>query len=375
MSRLYARTNAEAHLFMDLRPCGCGDLEFDRQSAVIADGGTLCTRYAGPCRTCGAVRTFVFELPETIRPIRRDQVEFGGDEPSRLLDPGEWMEVADYFARLEPRTRDAFDLARAAVEEVLKLVPAGADQVPDEAFRTERGRAVRDADPGRFRRAALEASLGSYRDLLAQTPAPPMPPAPAEEPRGEATGPAPDGAAAPAERPLDEYPLQVLVEAFAQVLAKQQGFEGAELRRHVLDLKGQVQSLVQMFQIRAAEERQRKQTTAEVERLLAGIAQTGTAAGQAIAAHREIIAQAFDGVDLARIADGLQVLALWLRNPTDDKSAQVQELIASLHAAMGSVAGGDLEREPALEARREEIRQDARASVEQIVRGKAEQRA
>jgi hypothetical protein len=367
MSRLYARTNAEAHLFMDLRPCGCGDLEFDRQSAVISDGGALCTRYAGPCRSCGAVRTFVFELPESIRPIRRDQVEFGGDDPSRLLDPGEWMEVADYFARLEPCTRDTLDLARAAVEEILKLVPAGADRVPDEVFRTERGRAVRDTDAGRFGRAELEAIVGSYRDLLAKAPAPAAP-----EPRGEASGQAPE-AAAPAERPLDEYPLQVLVEAFAKVLAKQQGFEGVELRRHVSDLKGQVQSLVQMFEIKAAEERQRRQTTAEVERLLAGIAQTGTAAGRAIAAHREIIAQAFDGVDLARIADGLQVLVEWLRNPTDDQSAQVQELIASLQAAMGPVAGSDPERED--EARREQIRKDVRASVEQIVRGKDEQRA
>ena len=104
MTRLYARSNAEAHLYMDLRPCACGDIEFERRSAVTDDGGVLCSRYDGPCRSCGAQRSFLFELPETIRPIREGTVDFGGDDPSRLLDPGEWLAVADYFAKLDPGT-------------------------------------------------------------------------------------------------------------------------------------------------------------------------------------------------------------------------------------------------------------------------------
>lgn len=363
MSRLYARTNAEAHLYMDLNPCACGDIEFDRQSAVMTDEqDVLCSRYSGPCRSCGTVRMFIFELPEGIRPVR-GTIDFGGDDPSRLLDPGEWLAVAEYYAKLNPGTQEDLDIARAAIEEVLKFAPPGAERVPDDAFRTARGRAVRDAEPGRFRRVRLEAVLGAYRELLAkmrETGAPAASPA---------ASPATATAAAepPAAKPLDEYPLTVLVEALAKVVARQQGYQGAELRQQIGDIKGQVQSLVQLLQLKAVEEQQRKQTSVEVERLLDGIAQTGTAAGRAIAEHRDAISGAFRGVDLTRIADGLQVLVGWMRNPTDDKVGPVQDLIASLQTTMGAFAGVD----PALadEARREQIHNEARAAVEQIFRG------
>ena len=42
-------------------------------------------------------------------------------------------------------------VARAAVDEVVKFVPAGQDAVPEDEFWTPEGRAVRDAEPGRFR--------------------------------------------------------------------------------------------------------------------------------------------------------------------------------------------------------------------------------
>lgn len=165
---LFARTNAEAHLFMDLTPCRCGDTSFERRSSVVAQGAVLCSEYTGACRSCGTARAFVFELPDSIRPPRRDRVEYGGSEPSRLLDPGEWMMVADHRSKLEPGTREDLEVACAALEEVLKFIPAEADRVPAGAFRTERGRALRDAEPGRFRRERLEAVLGAYRDLLAR---------------------------------------------------------------------------------------------------------------------------------------------------------------------------------------------------------------
>lgn len=164
----YARTNTEAHLFMDLTPCGCGDAAFERRSAVVTRGDVLCSQYTGPCRTCGSTRAFVFELPESIVPPATGRLEFGGSDASRLLDPGEWMMVADHRAKLEPGTRDDLEVACAALDEVLKFIPGGGDRVPDDAFGSERGRAVRDAEPGRFRRARLDAVRGAYRDLLAR---------------------------------------------------------------------------------------------------------------------------------------------------------------------------------------------------------------
>jgi hypothetical protein len=161
------RTSAEVHIYMDQRPCACGDIEFDRQSAVMTDRGVLCSRYFGRCRTCGTMREFIFELPKAQRPIG-NQVEFGGSDPSRLLDAGEWMAISEYYAKLDPGTAEDLDIARAALEEVIKFLANGADSVPGNAFWTERGRAVRDREPGRFRRDRLAAVLDVYRERLAK---------------------------------------------------------------------------------------------------------------------------------------------------------------------------------------------------------------
>ena len=160
------RTSAEAHMYMDQQPCTCGDVGFDRQSAVMLDGDVLCSRYFGKCRTCGTMREFIFELPPKQRPIT-NQVEFGGSDPSRLLDAGQWLGISEYYAKLAPGTRDDLAIARAAVEEVIKFLPDGVESVPDTAFWSARGRAIRDREPARFRRARLAAILDVYRKQLA----------------------------------------------------------------------------------------------------------------------------------------------------------------------------------------------------------------
>jgi hypothetical protein len=161
-------------MYMDQRPCTCGDIEFDRQSAVMTDGGVLCSRYFGKCRSCGTMREFIFQLPATQRPIT-NQLEYGGSDPSRLLDAGEWLAISEYYARLEPSTPDDIDVARAALEEVMKFMPDGVDVMPDTAFWTERGREVREREPGRFRRARLAAILDVYRKRSGKV-APPQEP-------------------------------------------------------------------------------------------------------------------------------------------------------------------------------------------------------
>jgi hypothetical protein len=167
MSRLYMRTSKEAHLYMDQRPCTCGDIAFDRQSAVMTEGAVLCSRYFGKCRTCSTMREFVFELPKVQRPIG-NELEFGGPDPSRLLDPGEWLAISEHHAKLNPGTPDDLDIARAALEEVIKFLPDGAECVPDDMFWSDRGRAVRGREPGRFRRDRLAAILEAYCNALAK---------------------------------------------------------------------------------------------------------------------------------------------------------------------------------------------------------------
>lgn len=134
---------------------------------VFVDG-ELCSNYSGTCPRCGMHRAFTFRLPEQTRlPVERDVV-FGDSDPSELLDAGEWLAVADLAAGRPDADDEDIALAAAAIDEVLKFVPEGADAVPEEALRTEDGRQVYAREPGRFRRNRLEAVAATYRRLVAQ---------------------------------------------------------------------------------------------------------------------------------------------------------------------------------------------------------------
>lgn len=175
-----ARTNTEAHLYMDLRPCDCGESGFPRSSAVIELGDELASRYAGACPGCGTRREFVFRLPDDIQYPVAGQVVYGDGAPSELLDPGEWLWVADRYAGATPadvsdlddegrrQVRMRISAAAAAMDEVLAFVPPGDEYVPTEAFWSDLGQAVRDEEPGRFYRDRLEVVRDTYRRILAE---------------------------------------------------------------------------------------------------------------------------------------------------------------------------------------------------------------
>ncbi len=171
---------------MDLRPCACGEARFDRQSAVVAlEDGDLASRYSGPCPACGRAREFTFRLPAeptlaagALRPAAAPSggFHYGAAEPSQLLDPGEWLWAADAYARSVPAGRATVEAGQraqatllravAALDEVLKFVPPGAETVPASAFTSERGRDLRRRDPGRFRRDRLAAVRDAYTGML-----------------------------------------------------------------------------------------------------------------------------------------------------------------------------------------------------------------
>jgi len=175
-----SRTNSEAHLYMDLRPCTCGEVRFERASSVIvlADGD-LASRYSGTCERCGSAREFVFRLPpEILPPTAGGPVRYGGPEPSQLIDAGEWLWVADSYARAVPaslvglteveqrRARARLATALAALEEVLKFAPSESAEVPPAAVWTPLGRSVYEREPGRFRVTRLAAVRAVYADSL-----------------------------------------------------------------------------------------------------------------------------------------------------------------------------------------------------------------
>ncbi|TWD81329.1 hypothetical protein FB561_2441 [Kribbella amoyensis] len=165
-----ARTRDEAYLYLDLTPCaGCGSTRTDWQHGLAQWDGALVAAYDGTCADCSAEREYLFQLPE--REHAGGAPNFGGPEPSVLLDPGQWLDVADRLMSAVPTddpdtADDAARFASAAVAEVLKFVPANAEAVPPDRFWSSQGRHVYDQQPGRFRQDRLRVVLATYEDRI-----------------------------------------------------------------------------------------------------------------------------------------------------------------------------------------------------------------
>jgi hypothetical protein len=139
-------------------------------------GDALVAVYEGACPSCARQRRFEFELVAEIPP----RASFGGARASEIIDAGQFLLVADDAARAVPsdvsrlgaaEREDAAPLMRravAALEEVLKFIPPQTDRVPAEALFSASGRELYLAEPGRFRKARLEAVLGVYRTFVAE---------------------------------------------------------------------------------------------------------------------------------------------------------------------------------------------------------------
>jgi hypothetical protein len=174
---LVARSSPECHLYMDLHACSCGQIRFPA-SHTLRNGPNrgLLAVYQGTCPGCGLPRQFTFQLDDPTPP---PPPAYGGSRPSRIIDPGEFMLVADQAsgaAPLDPRGLGAPDMARgrallgtavAAVEEILKFIPPGRNEVPASAFTSRTGASVYAKEPGRFSGPRLVATLAEYRRRLA----------------------------------------------------------------------------------------------------------------------------------------------------------------------------------------------------------------
>jgi hypothetical protein len=169
---MIARSSAECHLYIELHPCACGDTHGPTEHRLESRGDDLVAVYDGPCPRCATARRFEFALDPEIAPGSK----FGGARPSQIIDAGQYLAVADSAARSVPASVSGLDdrarqqaraqigRAVAALEEVLKFIPAGADQVPVAALSSEAGKAIHRSEPGRFRKPRLEAVLRAYRD-------------------------------------------------------------------------------------------------------------------------------------------------------------------------------------------------------------------
>jgi hypothetical protein len=166
---LRARTRAEAEIYLSLVGCSCPEIGLGCDVEVLSWHPQV-LRFAGGCPRCGYRREAVIEVagppgaegPETPRGF--------GDEPSELIDAGQWLAVSWKLARAAREltagaagtaqvraTYHRLRLAAAAVDEILKFLLPDTDLVSADGFWTADGMAVREAMPEWFTRERLLA--------------------------------------------------------------------------------------------------------------------------------------------------------------------------------------------------------------------------
>jgi hypothetical protein len=168
----YARSYDEVYLYMMLRPCDCGEIELDRERRLSRQDGVWVHEYSGYCPRCGRERRFSFRMPDELPPMGGPR--YGADgEPSQLLDPGEWLVVADGYEERAAETRDRAGArgllasAAAATDEVLKFVPDGAGEVPMSAFWRDSSLELYLSARDRFRADSLARDAADRRKAAA----------------------------------------------------------------------------------------------------------------------------------------------------------------------------------------------------------------
>jgi hypothetical protein len=179
-----ARSTDEAYLWISRQPCGvCGYAGADdivESTSEVVDGERVRT-YAVTCPGCGERREYRLRMPD--QPdlgSAEGGWRFGGDEPSELLDPGEWLELADSILAEVPADlaglpadgrgplREELRVARAAIEETMKFIPPGGDAVPPFAFWSATGHRMQLREDWRFDREQLAGHLTDVLRLLAE---------------------------------------------------------------------------------------------------------------------------------------------------------------------------------------------------------------
>jgi len=159
-----ARSSLECQLYMALHPCACGEVRAPAGHRLVSGEAGLVAIYKSPCAGCGAPRSFAFALDDEIVPLDA----YGGARPSTIIDAGEWLAVADAHAQARPVDAHHLDRAVAALDEALKLIPAGHDAVPEASLASSAGQLAYAREPARFRRARIEALRNMYRAMRAQ---------------------------------------------------------------------------------------------------------------------------------------------------------------------------------------------------------------
>jgi hypothetical protein len=170
VSIIHARSYPEAFEYILFAMGDCEHGVAIEETAIAAHGDRFARTYLATCEAEGIRREFTFVTDPVPQGVRWS---YGyGPEPSQLIDAGGWFLVFSREVRrvreLQIRQEQAPDLetveeivgalgrAWAALQEILRFLPDGVEELPDPAFWTEQGRAVRREVPDEFSRAAIE---------------------------------------------------------------------------------------------------------------------------------------------------------------------------------------------------------------------------
>lgn len=177
--RAIARSAEEARVYMELHACPRCRTETPFLPGHLVDrDGVLVSRYEGPCSGCARVRRFELELADPLPPPETpDAIRFG-DGRSSLLDPGQWLVVAERYAKRVPASADGLapaararaawtlKLAIGALDEALAFLAPGEVAITEATITSRAGWIAYDLDPGRFRRDRIIAVRGAYVGVL-----------------------------------------------------------------------------------------------------------------------------------------------------------------------------------------------------------------
>ena len=130
--------------------------------------------------------------------------------------------------------------------------------------------------------------------------------------------------------------LEAMILALANVSAIEQVMNHAQARHHVEELRERIAAVVAKTRLELREAEQRKQIAGEIDKLVDTIARIQNDVGRAVAGSSDRLKAATRAKTLDGMAQALRLISDWLGNPTAEKQAQVEQLIANLRALTGA---------------------------------------
>jgi len=183
MQPLRAHSWAEAYLYLKVTPCracaqGPWELQVAERPAAVEPppptGGGQVRSMRAKCLHCGAEQEFTFHCPAPgpQRPLPPALERINpGDEPSEIIDLGQWLSLFHLLVDQAHRCPDAAESRRVAfqaaqcLDEALKFYTDDDELPPASAFRTEPSRHAFAEHPEKFARQRLRDMRSRLPDL------------------------------------------------------------------------------------------------------------------------------------------------------------------------------------------------------------------